>query len=73
MTIDAFSVKIICKKGDYMLNINYSKQAVKFRSWEDIKETMPDVWSLKMLEDMEQKPEFHDFIPREDVLKELHI
>lgn len=41
------------------------------RSWDDIKETAPDEWDLKMLNDVEHNPECHEFISQEDLFQEL--
>lgn len=43
------------------------------RSWEDIRETAPDEWDLKMLDDIDHNPECHEFVSQEDVLKELGL
>lgn len=41
------------------------------RSWDDIEETAPDEWDLKMLNDVEHNPECHEFISQEDLFQEL--
>lgn len=43
------------------------------RSWDDIGETAPDDWDLKMLDDIEHNPECHEFVSQEDVLRELGL
>lgn len=43
------------------------------RSRENIEEIVPDEWDLKMLKDIETDPDCHEFIPREELLKELGI
>ena len=41
------------------------------RSWDDIEEVSPDEWDLKMLNDIENNPDCHEFISEEELLKEL--
>lgn len=68
------------------MQIQYSKQAIKFlkkqdaitsgfmhRSWEDIPETVPDEIDLQMLKEMDEDPECHEFVSEEEMLKELGI
>lgn len=43
------------------------------RSWENIENIVPDEWDLKMLKDIETDPDCHEFIPQEELLKELGI
>lgn len=43
------------------------------RSWEDIKEVAPDEWDLKMLNDIANDPDCHEFITQEELLKELNL
>lgn len=42
-------------------------------SWYDIKEVSPDEWDLKMLNDIENNPDCHEFISQEELLKELDL
>ena len=41
------------------------------KSWEDIEEVTPDEWDLKMLDDIDKDPDCHEFISRDELLKEL--
>lgn len=43
------------------------------RSWDDIEEVSPDEWDLKMLNDIENNPDCHEFISEEELLKELDL
>ncbi len=43
------------------------------RSWEDIEETVPDEWDLKMLNDITNDPDCREFITQEELLKELDL
>lgn len=43
------------------------------RSWHDIEEVSPDEWDLKMLNDIENNPDCHEFLSQEELLKELDI
>ncbi len=43
------------------------------RAWANIEEIDPDEWDLKMLKDIETDPDCHEFIPQEELLKELGI
>lgn len=42
-------------------------------SWEDIPEVEPDEWDLAMIKAIEEDPESKEFIPAEDVKKELGL
>ena len=64
------------------MDINYSKQAVKFlgkqdnispKSWDNIKEVVPDKWDLEMLDEIDKNPDCHEFVSQEDLLKELNL
>ncbi len=70
------------------MDIQYSKQAVKFLkkqdsivqtlgfmhySWEEIPEITPDEIDLQMIKEMESDPDCHEFISEEELLKELGI
>lgn len=61
-----------------MLVDKYSKEKTVIenlspRSWTNIEEIVPDEWDLKMLKDIETDPDCHEFIPQEELLKELGI
>lgn len=43
------------------------------RSWDDIEEVPPDEWDLKMLEDIENDPDCHEFVSQEDLLRKLNL
>lgn len=43
------------------------------RSWEDIEEVSPDDWDKKMLSEIENTPDCHEFISEADALKELGL
>ena len=43
------------------------------RSWEDIPETVPDEIDLQMLKEIEEDPEYHEFVSEEEMLKKLGI
>lgn len=43
------------------------------RSWDDIGESAPDEWDLKILDNIEHNPECHEFVSQEDVLRELGL
>lgn len=40
-------------------------------TWEDIKEVEPDETDLKMLDEIEENPDCHEFLSQADVMKEL--
>lgn len=42
-------------------------------SWDNIEEVEPDEWDLKMLEEIKSNPECHEFVPAEEVMKELGL
>lgn len=42
-------------------------------SWEDIEEVSPDEWDLKILDDIEQDPDCHEFISQETLLEKLDL
>lgn len=52
---------------------NFVIENLSPRSWENIEEIVPDEWDLKMLKDIETDPDCHEFIPQEELLKELGI
>lgn len=52
---------------------NFMVENLSSRSWEDIEEVSPDEWDLKMLEDIEQNPDCHEFMSQEDALDKLHL
>lgn len=41
--------------------------------WDDIEEVPPDEWDLKMLEDIENDPDCHEFVSQEDLLRKLNL
>ncbi len=43
------------------------------RSWDDIEEVPPDEWDLKMLEDIGNDPDCHEFVSQEDLLRKLNL
>ena len=43
------------------------------RSWEDIEEVTPDEWYLKMLNDIANDPDCHEFTTQEELLKEPNL
>lgn len=60
----------------------YSKQAEKFwniiltnfsPSWDNIEETEPDEWDLKMLDEIDKNPDCHEFVSQDELLKELNL
>lgn len=55
------------KVWDFVIN-NLSR-----RSWDDIEETAPDEWDLKMLDEIGKNPDCHDFVSQEDLLEELGL
>lgn len=52
---------------------NFVIENLSLRSWDDIEETQPDEWDLKMLDDIKQNPDCCEFISQEDLLKELDL
>ena len=55
------------KVWDFMVNNLHP------RSQDDIEEVTPDDWDLKMLDDMDNNPDCHEFISQEELLKELGL
>lgn len=43
------------------------------RSWEDIEEVTPDEWDLKILDEIENDPDCHEFISSKNALKHLGL
>ncbi len=43
------------------------------RSWDDIETVIPDEWDLKMLADVKNNPECHEFVSHEEAMKELGL
>ena len=43
------------------------------RSWSDIEEVTPDEWDLKMLKDIDENPDCHEFVSQDELLKELNL
>lgn len=52
---------------------NFVTNNLTSRSWENIEEVTPDEWDLKMLDDIANNPDCHEFISQEDLLKELDL
>ena len=42
-------------------------------NWENIEEIKPDDWDMKMLYDIKNNPECHEFVSEEDAMKELGL
>ena len=42
-------------------------------NWENIEEIKPDDWDMKMLHDIKNNPECHEFVSEEDAMKELGL
>lgn len=55
------------KVWDFMVNNLHP------RSWDEIEEITPDDWDLKMLDDMNNNPDCHEYISQEELLKELGL
>ena len=43
------------------------------RSWDDIETVIPDEWDLKMLADVKNNSECHEFVSHEEAMKELGL
>ena len=43
------------------------------RSWNEIEEVPPDEWDLKMLNDIDENPDCHEFVSQDTLLKELDL
>ncbi len=42
-------------------------------SWDNIEEAKPDEWDLKMLQEIANDPECHEFVSSEEAMKELGL
>lgn len=52
---------------------NFVIENLSPKSWEDIEEVTPDEWDLKMLDDIDNDPDCHEFISQDELLKELDL
>lgn len=52
---------------------NFVVENLSSRSREDIEEVSPDEWDLKMLDDIDQNPDCHEFISQETLLEKLNL
>ncbi len=43
------------------------------RSWENIEEVKPDEWDLKMLDEIAEDPDCHEFISSSEAMKQLGL
>lgn len=41
--------------------------------WDNIESVSPDEWDLKMIHDIENNPDCHEFISSDDAMKELGL
>ena len=66
-------IELVKRFKESPIKINFVIENFSQRSWSDIEEVTPDEWDLKMLKDIDENPDCHEFVSQDELLKELNL
>lgn len=61
------------KEAEFFWKMIQNRYIISPKTWDDIEEVEPDEFDLMLLEEAHNNPECHEFVSKEEVLKELGL
>lgn len=61
------------KEAEFFWKMIQNRYIISPKTWDDIEEVEPDEFDLMLLEEAHNNPECHEFVSKEEALKELGL